>query len=115
LTPVKNARLRRPKAILHLLLRLLPKKWAHPQYTPIIRDILIFPHGQIRSSIIKVQHNCTSDRRHYGKLEDPPIKHEYCDVFKKLATAETSQRRLSDSSAAEIQDAICNAREQRLA
>ena len=53
------------------------------QYTPIIRDILNFPHGQIRSIIIKVQHNCTSDRKAYGKLEDPPIKHEYCVVFKK--------------------------------
>jgi hypothetical protein len=53
------------------------------QYTPIIRDVLNFPHGQIRSVIIKVQHNCTSDRRQYGKLEDPPIKHEYCVVFKK--------------------------------
>ena len=53
------------------------------RYTPIIKDILSFPHGQIRSIIIKVQHNCTSDRRRYGKLEDPPIKHEYCVVFKK--------------------------------
>lgn len=53
------------------------------QYTPIIRDILNFPHGHIRSIIIKVQHNCTSDRKAYGKLEDPPIKHEYCVVFKK--------------------------------
>ena len=53
------------------------------RYTPIIRDVLNFPHGEIRSIIIKVQHNCTSDRKMYGKLEDPPIKHEYCVVFKK--------------------------------
>ncbi len=53
------------------------------QYTAIVKDVLNFPHGQIRSVIIKVQHNCTSDRRYYGKLEDPPIKHEYCVVFKK--------------------------------
>ena len=45
--------------------------------------MLIFQHGEIRSVIIKVQHNCTSDRRQYGKLEDPPIKHEYCVVFRK--------------------------------
>ncbi len=57
------------------------------QYTPIIRDILNFPHGQIRSIIIKVQHNCTSDRKSYGRLEDPPIKHEYCVVFKKPVDA----------------------------
>jgi hypothetical protein len=53
------------------------------RYTAIIRDVLNFPHGEIRSVIIKVQHNCTSDRRSYGKLEDPPIKHEYCVVFRK--------------------------------
>lgn len=55
------------------------------RYTPIIRDVLNFPHGEIRSIIIKVQHNCTSDRRAYGRLEDPPIKHEYCVVFRKAA------------------------------
>lgn len=53
------------------------------QYTPIIKDILAFPHGEIRSIIIKVQHNCTSDLKRYGKLEDVPIKHEYCVIFKK--------------------------------
>ena len=52
-------------------------------YTAIIKDILDFPKGQIRSIIIKVQHNCVSDRRNYGKLIDPPIKHEYCVVFQK--------------------------------
>lgn len=53
------------------------------RYTPIIKDILSFPYGELRSIIIKVQHNCMSDRKAYGKLEDPPIKHEYCCVFKK--------------------------------
>ena len=52
-------------------------------YTAIIKDILNFPQGQLRSIIIKVQHNCVSDRRNYGKLTDPPIKHEYCVVFQK--------------------------------
>jgi len=47
--------------------------------------VLNFPHGEIRSVIVKVQHNCTSDRKQYGKLEDPPIRHEYCVVFKKPA------------------------------
>ena len=53
------------------------------RYTAIIKDVLNFPHGEIRSVIIKVQHNCTSDRRQYGKLEDVPIRHEYCVVFRK--------------------------------
>ena len=53
------------------------------KYTAIIKDVLSFPHGEIRSIIIKVQHNCLSDRKYYGKLEDLPIKHEYCVVFKK--------------------------------
>jgi len=53
------------------------------RYTAIIKDVLNFPHGEIRSVIIKVQHNCTSDRKQYGKLEDVPIRHEYCVVFRK--------------------------------
>ena len=56
------------------------------KYTAIIRDVLNFPHGEIRSVIIKVQHNCRSDRKAYGKLEDVPIKHEYCVVFRKTGT-----------------------------
>jgi len=67
--------------------------WRRPprqgKYTAIIRDVLNFPHGEIRSVIIKVQHNCTSDRKSYGKLEDPPIKHEYCIVFRKTTEALT--------------------------
>jgi hypothetical protein len=53
------------------------------KYTPIVKDVLNLPFGEIRSVIIKVQHNCTSDRKRYGKMEDVPIKHEYCIVFKK--------------------------------
>jgi hypothetical protein len=52
-------------------------------YTPLIKDVLNFPYGEIRSVIIKVQHNCTSDRKSYGRMEDVPIRHEYCVVFKK--------------------------------
>lgn len=53
-------------------------------YYPIIRDVLnMEPRlGQLRSIIIKVQHNCTSDTRRY-RLEDVPIRHEHCLVFKK--------------------------------
>jgi len=42
--------------------------------------------GELRSVIIKAQHNCTSDSKRYGTMEDPPIKHEYCIVFKKPQT-----------------------------
>lgn len=52
-------------------------------YTPIVKDVLNFPYGEIRSIIIKVQHHCTSDRKRYGRMEDVPIRHEYCIVFKK--------------------------------
>lgn len=48
-----------------------------------VKDVLNIPYGEIRSIIIKVQHNCTSDHKRYGKLEDVPIKHEYCVIFKK--------------------------------
>ena len=53
------------------------------QYTSIVKDVLNFPYGEVRSVIVKVQHNCTSDRKRYGKMEDVPIRHEYCVVFKK--------------------------------
>jgi hypothetical protein len=38
-------------------------------YTPIVRDVLNFRYGEIRSVIIKVQHNCTSDRKSYGRMK----------------------------------------------
>jgi len=59
----------------------------HGRYTPIVKDVLNLPYGEIRSVIIKVQHNCTSDRKRYGKMEDVPIRHEYCVVFKKTGAA----------------------------
>jgi hypothetical protein len=62
------------------------------RYTAIIKDVLNFPYGEIRSVIIKVQHNCTSDRKQYGKLEDVPIRHEYCVVFRKAESEGNPQR-----------------------
>lgn len=53
------------------------------RYYPLVKELLNLPFGQLRSIIIKVQHNCHSERKNYGKLEDVPIKHEYCVVFKK--------------------------------
>ena len=67
------------------------------RYTPIVKDVLNFPHGEVRSIIIKVQHNCTSDRKRYGRMEDVPIRHEYCVVFKKTepqARTESQQQLL---------------------
>jgi hypothetical protein len=60
------------------------------KYTPIVKDVLNFPMGEIRSIIIKIQHNCTSDRKRYGKMEDVPIRHEYCVIFKKPVVATLS-------------------------
>ncbi len=76
------------------------------QYTPIVKDILDFPYGQLRSIIIKVQHNCTSDRRAYGKLEDPPIKHEYCIVFKKTTASGQSEGQPLSHDQLEIEESI---------
>ncbi len=55
------------------------------QYTSIMRDVLALEEhiGELRSVVIKAQHNCRSDRKSYGKMEDLPIKHEYCLIFKK--------------------------------
>ncbi len=67
------------------------------KYTPIVKDVLNFPLGEIRSIIVKVQHNCASDRKIYGKMEDVPIKHEYCVIFKK-PLVETFSCRIDSSS-----------------
>ena len=76
------------------------------KYTPIVKDVLNLPYGELRSIIIKVQHNCTSDRRRYGKLEDPPIKHEYCIIFKKTSDSFQSARQPLSYGQLEIEEAI---------
>ena len=76
------------------------------KYTPIVKDVLNFPYGELRSIIIKVQHNCTSDRKKYGKLEDVPIKHEYCLVFKKTDNESLSTRQRQIYAQMEIRDAV---------
>ncbi len=54
-------------------------------YIPIVRDVLNLEGelGAIRAVLIKTQHNCKSDGKNYGRMEDPLIQHEYCVVFKK--------------------------------
>jgi hypothetical protein len=58
------------------------------RYTPIVRDLLrLEPYlGELRSIIIKAQHNCRSDGVDYSTMEDVPIQHEYCVVFKRQAS-----------------------------
>lgn len=54
-------------------------------YTPIVRNVLNLEGriGQLRSIVIKVQHNCRSDRTEYDRMEDARISHEYCVIFKR--------------------------------
>jgi hypothetical protein len=58
------------------------------KYTAIVKEVLNFPLGELRSVIVKVQHNCMSDRKQYGRMEDVPVRHEYCVVFKKVDVGE---------------------------
>lgn len=55
------------------------------KYYPLGRDVMNLDSklGDVRSVIIKTQHNCRSDSRSYYRLEDPRIRHEYCIVFKR--------------------------------
>lgn len=56
-------------------------------YFPLVREVTFLGGevGQLRSVIIKAQHNCRSDETVYSRMEDVPIKHEYCVIFKKPA------------------------------
>jgi len=48
--------------------------------------------GQLRSIIIKAQHNTTSQRKRY-RLEDPPIQHEYCVIIQRPKEANPQRGR----------------------
>ena len=54
-------------------------------YYPLGRDVMNMEPclGDIRSVIVKSQHNCKSDGINYARMKHPPIKHEYCVVFEK--------------------------------
>ncbi|TWT44354.1 hypothetical protein RAS1_07680 [Phycisphaerae bacterium RAS1] len=60
----------------------------HGRYIPIVRDVLSLEGeiGQLRSVIIKAQHNCHSDSVSYSAMEDPLIRHEFCVVFKRVSS-----------------------------
>lgn len=43
------------------------------------------PSKELAAVLIKMQHNCTSDRKRYGKIAIAPIHHEYLCLWRKAA------------------------------
>ena len=66
---------------------LIGDKRKFGQYYPLYRTLLVSNRiGQLKAIIIKIQHNCRSDKRTY-EHSNPlviPIKHEYCLVYQKV-------------------------------
>ena len=71
---------------------LIGDKRKDGNYYALFRTLLINQQiGQLKALIIKVQHNCRSDRKIYNS-KNPfliPIKHEYCLVFQKSWRGDT--------------------------
>ena len=65
---------------------LIGDKRKYGQYYPLFRTLLMNEKiGRLKAIIIKIQHNCKSDRVEYGQ-SNPfliPIRHEYCLIFQK--------------------------------
>ena len=65
---------------------LIGDKRKSGQYYPLFKTLLMNDKiGQLKAIIIKIQHNCKSDRMVYEQ-SNPfliPIKHEYCLIFEK--------------------------------
>ena len=65
---------------------LIGDKRKHGNYFALFRTLLLNSEiGRLKAIIIKIQHNCRSDRMVYGS-KNPfliPIKHEYCLLFQK--------------------------------
>ena len=77
----------RPGGILAIL---IGDKRKHGRYYPLFRTLLNNPNiGRLRSIIIKIQHNCHSDRIAYHSKNSflIPIKHEYCLIYEKTNEA----------------------------
>lgn len=72
----------RPSGVLAIL---IGDKRRNGRYYSLLRTLLMNPNiGQLKAIIIKVQSNCTSDRKSYvNNTFLIPIKHEYCLVFQK--------------------------------
>lgn len=65
---------------------LIGDKRKSGQYYALFRTLLMNEKiGQLKAIIIKMQHNCRSDRLTYGQSNPYliPIKHEYCLIFQK--------------------------------
>ena len=73
----------RPGGIMAIL---IGDKRKSGNYYVLMRTLLLNKKiGQLKALIIKIQHNCRSDRRFYNS-NNPfliPIKHEYCLIFQK--------------------------------
>jgi hypothetical protein len=65
---------------------LIGDKRKFGQYYALFRTLLVNDKiGQLKAIIIKIQHNCQSDRVAYGQSNPHliPIKHEYCLLFQR--------------------------------
>ena len=68
---------------------LIGDKRKDGKYTPIFNDILNFKIGELKSIIVKAQHNVCSSKKRYsfsreaGRRLTIPIMHEYCLLFQK--------------------------------
>ena len=65
---------------------LIGDKRKFGQYYPLFRTLLMNDKiGQLKAIVIKIQHNCKSDRTAYEQSNPSliPIKHEYCFIFQK--------------------------------
>lgn len=73
----------RPGGILAIL---IGDKRKNGAYYPLLRTLLMNPNiGMLKAIIIKIQHNCNSDKKIYIS-NNPfliPIRHEYCLIFQK--------------------------------
>ena len=82
----------RPGGILAIL---IGDKRKHGCYYSLFRTLLTNPNiGRLRAIIIKIQHNCRSDRVLYGH-NNPfliPIKHEYCLIYQKMKAINISEK-----------------------
>lgn len=68
------------------------------RYVPIVRDLLNWEGelGELRSIIIKAQHNVRSNSKQYSAMENVRIQHEYCVIFQRSVEVKRVTEPLSD-------------------
>jgi len=49
--------------------------------------ISMMPKSELKSIVIKMQHNCVSDSRQYRQMKFPSIQHEYLIIWEKAANS----------------------------